>query len=1684
ARALSDLVLTDVEVDPSLETSPITEAIAALQLYFYRCLTHLEPAAAFKNNGTSSRAEFREEWSWLKNYRVWEANRKVFLYPESYIRPELRTSRTGAFKTLLDNLSQGEITDVSVTDAYKKYLDEYTEVSRLTIAGGYVQPDPKNALGAELTLFGATRTDPQRYYYRTATFSDDSTSTGTWLEWRSLGIDINADRVYPVRAFGRTFVFWAEVENVQPDDTTSHNLTTKSAGDSSKGDGTTTVSGESHTEYRIKLMYSFHDLNDQWTTPQTLSFGPTENKQIQPPLLWVTCTTGSDGIESIVVNYQYGAVGSGKGQPATIVNGARLLTADLTSSETGIFLIADRRIDMLRALFAPNEILGPNDVVALGSTGHYAKALWYSVDLKGGSFLAKPILPEAEKETRLPLAGNQDRLPNWPSVNASLDATDGNGYLFNNARMAYWQRPREGQPSEHPIGDRWGLRHTTVHADGQIDAAWTRHGVLFLARGDRYLKYSHGTEWADDEGDRGVTEDERKADGVPNWPNIRAAFTDEKTNTTFFFRGRSFAALDAANKLGAETDIRERWGRQLNDFNGPAAGLPTVVAAFTRDGRSFLIGPKTYTWYSDPGFMICETPKPQTLQAVLAELKCVNLAAAEGIATIEEVVDSGAELLFKVRRGEEHEGYSLQDNKITKVNPIPKGGPWAYVAAFTQEGKQFALTRGEHGLSLTVSGSAEHRDNLPPDRVHTMVLGLDGNLYLFGADRYAELAPREINVAAIGNAIEQWTARSLPIASRWGQASVYARDGAEITAALVRGEHLFLLSGDSYVRYSDAEYRFVDPGYPRPLAANPDGLPQEPFQAPFEDTGRKLMCFVLGSEHVYDNALTARIPNQSRWGRLRTNILQHGVDAAYRVDRRHYLFSRNEIACYTANSGGALPAYMDGAPVPIEFGSFAAVRGAFAYQGYLYLVGPGSFVCCPASEPEQPLPGYPRTGQASELVDDLRRRFAPQAADGLDIDVKGRKVYALILRDSALFLDIGDQTPGQLVLRLDLPTGQLSRELGGLLFGSTGVFWPPLPSQGTSIDWKTIRRDNTAVVDLPEGNYRFHNSEVTITRPNSPAETKSIAAVWGAGRPFDTAFSYGDRVYLFTGDRYSTLPMAFATDERGGKELAANLEMALAASTPISNGLVGFPLDPALALDAVLGSSPFYFFSGHDYWRLANFPTEVGSLQYELVRLTTSTAAALNREFFAGGVPQLLSLRTQETNETPAFSYSTGSSAVIQVNKGRVREETLPMQGHLDFASANGLYLWEIFFHAPFLIAGMLSTAQRFEEAKTWYEYVFDPSEPADTWKFLPFLELDVERIVFEIDDRLDRLEDAKADVASSRAAFAPFRPRLLAIDAAFKGERNLTPDEHKLLGELKLAKLPLLHNTAQQALCDDLQELFGMLGELKSRWEEMQTARLQLEVYLDDPFDPDAIAALRPIAYRKAFVMRYLDNLLDWADMLFGQYTRESITEAQMLYVEASYLLGRQPESNGRLLLSTDQAFGQLQHGADEFAPPASAAANGATGGAPGIDAALIFAASLLPAKNSSLSLPYFFIPPNDEIEQYWTKVADRLYKIRHGLNLLGEKQPLALFEPPIDPMALVQAIAGGASLADAIAGAAAIDVPHYRFTFLAAQAQDLAQKAAQLGSELLSALEKHDAEMLNRLQAVQEGVILSLTR
>ena len=326
---------------------------------------------------------------------------------------------------------------------------------------------------------------------------------------------------------------------------------------------------------------------------------------------------------------------------------------------------------------------------------------------------------------------------------------------------------------------------------------------------------------------------------------------------------------------------------------------------------------------------------------------------------------------------------------------------------------------------------------------------------------------------------------------------------------------------------------------------------------------------------------------------------------------------------------------------------------------------------------------------------------------------------------------------------------------------------------------------------------------------------------------------------------------------------------------------------------------------------------------------------------------------------------------------------------------AYGLYNWELFFHIPMLIANKLTQDQKFDEARRWYHFVFNPTvgaaQVADFWNFKVF-------------------NDVAAGIQSPGSAIS---------------------------------------DMSNQAAVD--------------RWANA-------------PFKPHLIARTRTSSYMKNTVMKYLDNLVGWGDMLFRTDTRENINEATLLYTLAAQLLGRRPAQIPARATPADHTFASLD----------------ATGTLNAFSNAVVKIENLLlPSRvgikswfwsgQTNRSMNYFCIPPNDKMFTYWDTLSDRLFKIRNCRNTDGIERELALFDPPIDPALLVKAAAAGISLSDALNGANA-PLPLYRFNIMSQKATELTQEVKSLGSQLLSALEKQDAERLSLLRSSQEMTILDL--
>src|SRR5690606_8455136 len=106
--------LIDPEMSSCALTSRIVQAAAAVQLFLQRCRTGLEPDVLVSDeDGYWSRLE------WMKSYRVWEAGRKVFLYPENWVAPELRDDKSPPYREFETELLQDDVRAETVERAVR-----------------------------------------------------------------------------------------------------------------------------------------------------------------------------------------------------------------------------------------------------------------------------------------------------------------------------------------------------------------------------------------------------------------------------------------------------------------------------------------------------------------------------------------------------------------------------------------------------------------------------------------------------------------------------------------------------------------------------------------------------------------------------------------------------------------------------------------------------------------------------------------------------------------------------------------------------------------------------------------------------------------------------------------------------------------------------------------------------------------------------------------------------------------------------------------------------------------------------------------------------------------------------------------------------------------------------------------------------------------------------------------------------------------------------------------------------------------------------------------------------------------------------------------------------------------------------------------------------------------------------
>ncbi|KII31454.1 neuraminidase-like domain-containing protein [Pseudomonas fluorescens] len=251
-------------------------------------------------------------------------------------------------------------------------------------------------------------------------------------------------------------------------------------------------------------------------------------------------------------------------------------------------------------------------------------------------------------------------------------------------------------------------------------------------------------------------------------------------------------------------------------------------------------------------------------------------------------------------------------------------------------------------------------------------------------------------------------------------------------------------------------------------------------------------------------------------------------------------------------------------------------------------------------------------------------------------------------------------------------------------------------------------------------------------------------------------------------------------------------------------------------------------------------------------------------------------------------------------------------------------------------------------------------------------------------------------------------------------------------------------------------------------------------------PDDPHQIALSFPVHFRKALWKLFIEIESRQADLAYAELTPDGLAEAKLRYVHIMDLLGPRPDVHqidDWLPLTLDALGSSTNAQLREFEQRLIAAQQQLQkqpplriGKAPASEAAPLLC--LRPNGDdpllASVDVEYFRRPFNPELIMHWERAESRLYNLRHNLDMAGAALNLPLFATPLDPRALLAAWGQGLSGA-ALSRLLSPQIPHYRFSFMFALAQNAVDSVIQFGSTLLSLIERKEQAQYLELQQQQ---------
>ncbi len=225
-------------------------------------------------------------------------------------------------------------------------------------------------------------------------------------------------------------------------------------------------------------------------------------------------------------------------------------------------------------------------------------------------------------------------------------------------------------------------------------------------------------------------------------------------------------------------------------------------------------------------------------------------------------------------------------------------------------------------------------------------------------------------------------------------------------------------------------------------------------------------------------------------------------------------------------------------------------------------------------------------------------------------------------------------------------------------------------------------------------------------------------------------------------------------------------------------------------------------------------------------------------------------------------------------------------------------------------------------------------------------------------------------------------------------------------------------------------------------RWNEL----------LPDDTDPDAIALADPMHYKMATFMKTLELLIARGDAAYRELERDSLNEAKSWYIQALSLLGKEPVT----LLNKGWSSPDLAAAAKATMQRLLMQVNN-----PDHPSAI--------SVDSANTLTNEFKPQlNEKLIVCRETINQRLFNLRNGLSINGQRLYLPIFSAPTDPRNMLESQVNNISSEKTLINKKTL---MYRFPVVIENAKSLVSQLIEFGDKLLSFNESRDNEQFSEL-------------